>query len=234
MKKNVPPSVNGGAQKKSNTAKQQVVVDDKKIKIRYNYMDHILFHKFFLIVEKFFCNWPFVRSKFVDEKHSIKEYKYLFNSDNFSFYIRTMKIWHTYHKVVLMFREHHRNFENIKSQLLQQYGSFDKQTNQFVLMEPENVKNFQIEYKKLKSTIVQIDMDKFSPQLFLFDMEEIFKTFTNNLHHFSTGPTFDDNPWLILSFYEMFSDIFDASEIDTWNYKEEMEEDWNNNFGITS
>ena len=35
------------------------------------------------------------------------------------------------------------NVENIKSQLLQQYGSFDKQTNQFVLMEPENVKNFQ-------------------------------------------------------------------------------------------
>ena len=197
-------------------------------------MDNIFFHKFFLLMEKYLFYWPLTDSKFIDDKYTIKEYKHLFNSSTFAYYIKAMKMWHTYHKVLLMFRDHHRNFENIKSQLLQQYGSFDKQTNQFVLMEPENVKNFQIEYKKLKSTIVQIDIDKFSPQMFVFDAKDIFEIYTGNLHHFSKGKMFDDNPWLILCFYEMFSDVFDASEIDTWNYKEEIDEEWNTNFGINS
>ena len=65
-------------------------------------------------------------------------------------------------------------------------------------------------------------------------MEDIFKMYTGNMHHFSTGPMFDDNPWLILTFYELFSDIFDLSEIDTWNYKKEVDEHWNANFGIDS
>ena len=243
MKKNVPPSASGGAQKMdefleaqkmSNTTKNQVVVDDKKIKIRYNYMDSVSFHKFFIIMEKSLFIWSLTKSKFVDDKYTIKEYKYFFDSDNFSLYIKAMKMWHTYHKVVLLFREHHRNFENIKSQLLKQYGKFDKQTNQFVLMEPENVKNFQIDYKKLKNTIVQIDINKLSPQLLMLDIEEIVKETSHQMQssHFFNLKFIDDNPWIILCFYEMLSDIFDLNEIDTWNYKKEIDGDWDKNFAI--
>jgi len=210
--------------------------NSNNIIIQYKYFEDIPTFNLAFDVLLTKTGWMISDNQFRKDRFDILTYDILnrHNSPvgkNFQLYLKGLKEWFTFYKILKSFEYHHTLYKQSKQSLLHQYGQFDKPTNQYVIYEDQNKINFSLELNKLHGQIIQLNTEKFSPKYFLFDFIDYFHELTREVWAESPSKIASRKAFTgtRLIFYDILNDIFNLSEIDTWETAQDLVDELYNN-----
>jgi len=213
--------------------------NSNNITIQYRYFEDI--HTFNLAFNVLLAStgWMISQNQFRNDRFNLSTYDTLNRHKNFQLYLKGLKEWFKFYKILKSYEYHYNLYKQSKQSLLQQCGKFDKITNQYVIYEDQNKINFQLDIDKLHRKVIQLNSEKLSPKFFIMDFIEIFRSYVTRLYRAGGGDGGGEgipiwyvtkhSPQNTLVLYDVLNDIFNLSEIDTWETTQNLEDEIYNN-----
>lgn len=219
---------------KEKKSDQPVEVPKNNILIRYSNFENPFWNGLLVTLIRNVGRASIAYNKYHDEKTVRKSITDISTHKTFSCYKKSLKFLLSFQRLIKLFEAHQNNYNQQKQNLLKQYGKFDESSNQFVLLEPEKVQLFNQEFDKLKATIVQIDVLKFSPTLIADDFDELFEEYrhTTSASNHSNMSKLIRQPYTFTLFFDLLNDVFDMDEIYSWKYQQDVDDIILSNFGM--
>ena len=212
---------------------------ESRVCIKYNHFTNKTWPGFIAIMIRTVAWHNINHSRYNDDKTRKKDITHFSENKNFHAYIKNLKYFFLFNRIINLIRTHNKNFHDTKNNLLQTYGKYDSTSNQQVLVK-DNIQKFNEKYDELLRTVVYLDIVKLSPKFIVDDFTSLYESYFINvcekiwnqykLKDLESGLL--EAPYMYSLFFDFLDDIFDIDEVFKWKYDIEVDNLHNKNFGL--
>lgn len=218
--------------KKLTEQKEEQPIQQNLVIISYAHFDSFLYHHAITALSHSIGGFMLTRSQQSYKKNNVRSLIELKGLEDFHIVKKNFKEYFLLQKILYISKQYYNAYQNNKSQLLKQYGKFDKETNQHVLFEDEKTEKFNEEFKKLLDINVQIDISKLSSDVLFHSWQDLNERWEKVINNEAQQAIFrkGKDKFASLFFFEFINNIFDIEDIFSWSYDKEVDKVYDNIF----
>lgn len=193
--------------------------------ISYSHFDNFLYHSAVTALSHSIGDFMLTRSQLSYKKNNIKSLIELKGMQEFHVIKKNFKEHFLLQKILYIAKQHHNAYQNRKTQLLKEYGKFDKGSNQYVLFDDEKTEKFNEEFKKLLDINVQLDIPKLSSDVLFHSWQELSERWHRVISNEAQDSVFrkGKDKFASIFLFEFINNIFNIEDIFSWSYDTEID-----------